>query len=251
MRNMKAGVQNRIHPERGATGFTKLDGTIKFYSFVKAIIRDHGARRVMDFGAGRGAFFSTESAWRRELQDLRQYGAQVWACDIKDAVTSHPCSDHQMVTTSGEKLPFDDEFFDLVVADFTFEHITDPSFTASELVRVLRTGGMICARTPNRYGYVKIFTQLVPNSMHARFLRLIQPDRRAEDVFPTAYKLNSVRQVERYFQNCSIYWYRDSAEPAYFFGNSILYRFCLLIHKFIPDVMATSICFFIRKGVES
>jgi SAM-dependent methyltransferase len=244
---MKAGFESRIHREKAIAGFTKLDGTVRFYSFVKAIMRDRGLRRVMDFGAGRGGFASTESPWRRELQDLRQYGAEVWACDIDEAVKRHPCSDHQIVIEPSQPLPFDSGSFDLIVSDFTFEHIEDSQSVASELLRVLRPGGVLCARTPNKYGYVKMASQLVPNSLHSRFLKRIQPDRLAEDIFPTVYKLNSVTDVRKNFRGCQLYWYRDSGEPAYYFGSSLLYRIGLLLHKLLPEVAATTICFFIVK----
>lgn len=237
----------RIHPEMSVAGFTKLDGTVTFYSFVKAVMADLEARRVMDFGAGRGAFADTASRWRRELQDLRQYGAEVWACDVDPVVKTHPCSDYQVVIEPGGPLPFEDEFFDMIVSDVTFEHIADPGASAQELLRVLRPGGVICARTPNKFGYAKILTQIVPNRLHVKFLRAIQPGRKAEDVFPTVYKLNSVRAVKRHFPGCDVYWYRDSAEPAYYFGSPLLYRLGLGIHKLLPDVLATSICFFIVK----
>lgn len=244
---MKAGFESRIHPERGIAGFTKLDGTVRFYSFVKALMRDRGHRRVMDFGAGRGAFASTESQWRRELQDLRQYGAEVWACDIDEAVKKHPCSDHQIVIRPSQQLPFESNSFDLIVSDFTFEHIENSHAVADELLRVLCPGGVICARTPNKYGYVKMVSQLVPNSLHSLFLRRIQPDRLPEDIFPTVYRLNCVADVRKNFRGCQIYWYRDSGEPAYYFGSSLFYRLGLLIHKLLPEVAATTICFFIVK----
>jgi len=78
-------------------------------------------------------------------------------------------------------------------------------------------------------------------------LRRIQPDREAEDIFPTVYKLNSESQVKRCFSNCDVYSYFDSAEPAYHFGSRILYVLFAVWHKNMPEILATSICFFIRK----
>ena len=127
------------------------------------------------------------------------------------------------------------------------EHIADPEFVASELLRILRPGGYICARTANRFGYVKLIAQIIPNSLHVAFLRRIQPGRQSEDVFPTVYKLNSKSQVKNFFRNCDVYSYFDSAEPAYHFGSRILYAIFAVWHKIMPEVLATSVCFFIRK----
>jgi SAM-dependent methyltransferase len=48
------------------------------------------------------------------------------------------------------------------VSDFTFEHIVDPAQAARELDRVLKHGGWLCARTPNRYGYIALANRFVP-----------------------------------------------------------------------------------------
>ena len=70
---------NSIHPETLIDGFTKLDGTITFYSFVKAAMLQLDAKNILDFGAGKGSFWESNtkkngSLWRRHLQDLRFNG---------------------------------------------------------------------------------------------------------------------------------------------------------------------------------
>lgn len=244
--------RERIHPEYRLDGFTKLDGTITFYSCVRGLMLRTESKQVLDFGAGRGQFWTTElapggSLFRRSLHDMRFNGATVTACDIDSAVLTHPCSHQQIVIQPGQPLPFDTGQFDVIVSDFTFEHIADPAPVCRELLRVLRPGGYVCARTPNKYGYVKIFSQLVPNRLHTRYLRRIQPDRQPEDVFPTTYKLNSLKEVKRYFPGCEVVQFFHSGEPAYFFGSSLLYRVLLLVHALLPSRLATSVCFFIRK----
>jgi SAM-dependent methyltransferase len=241
---------DKIHPERRVSGFTKNDGTVIFFSFVKSIIRDLDARRVMDFGAGRGVdFLEVKRSWLTDLRDLREYGSIVYACDIDPIVLSHPASHHQAVIERSGGLPFEDDFFDVIVSDVTFEHVENPEAVARELLRVLRPGGYICARTPNKLGYAQIATRLVPNRLHVAALRYIQPDRKGgpRDVFPTKFRMNSVRQIKKLFAGCPVAWYRNSGEPAYYFGNQILYRLLLAVHKLLPDRFATSICFFIRK----
>jgi ubiquinone/menaquinone biosynthesis C-methylase UbiE len=51
----------------------------------------------------------------------------------------------------------------LIISDFTFEHIRDPSHTANELNRILIPGGWMGA-TPNKYGYVAL-SNSCPNSI--------------------------------------------------------------------------------------
>jgi SAM-dependent methyltransferase len=247
-----ADFTRRIHPEKGLDSSSKLDGTVRFYSFVRAAMLRTEARQVLDFGAGRGAFWSLNdgehgSLLHRHLQDLRFGGAEVTAADIDPVVLTHPCSNRQVVLRPGEPLQFADESFDVIVSDVTFEHVEEPALVARELLRVLRPGGYICARTPNKWGYVKFITSLIPNRAHVALLKFIQPDRRAEDVFPTKYRLNSVSEIRRHFAGCEVFHYFDSAEPSYYFGNEIVYRLMLAVHRVMPDFMATSLCVFIRK----
>jgi len=236
-----------IHPERHIDGFSKLSGTVTFYSFVRAIALKHGAKNILDYGAGRGETFESPEALNTHLRDLRFNGAQVCACDIDSAVKSHPRSHEQVVISPDRPLPFPDGAFDLIVSDMTFEHITDPQFVASELLRVLRPGGYICARTPNKYGYVALITRLIPNSRHVGLLRHVQPDRKAEDVFPTVYRMNTPGQVRRLFKSCEVYCFTLSAEPSYFFGSAFVYRTMLVLHRFLPWFLDTTLCLFIRK----
>ena len=45
----------RLHPESALGGYTAYDGTIEFYGRIKALITPE--MRVVDFGAGRGAWY--------------------------------------------------------------------------------------------------------------------------------------------------------------------------------------------------
>ena len=243
---------NRFHPELAVDNFSRLDGTIIFFSFVKAAIKRTGAQRVMDFGSGRGQIFhdagrTDASLFKLELMDLRTENSEVWACDIDPVVHSHPASHHQVQIGSDGILPFEDSFFDVICTDVTFEHVANPEIVAAELIRVVRPGGYICARTPNKYGYVTLAARIVPNRHHVAALKKIAPVKEAQDVFPTLFKMNTVRDIKRLFAGCDVFWYRDSAGPSYYFNNSLLYRLFLGLHKILPNILATSLCVFIRK----
>lgn len=189
---------NKRHPEMAIDGFTVGDGTVMFFSFVQSCCLKTNAQEVLDYGAGRGMFWSEDkSEYRRRLRDLRNTGARVTACDIDNAVLSHPCSDHQVLIEPKTTLPFEDGRFDVIVSENTFEHIEDAEHAASELYRVLKPGGYLCARTPNGTGYLRLLSSMVPNRLHTRVLSSVQPDRKAEDVFPTVYKMNTPSQIDR------------------------------------------------------
>ena len=242
-------VEARVHPEYAVDSFTKMDGGIRFYGFVNAVILKAGPKpRVLDFGAGRGTFHDNRrSIFARHLQDLRQTGAEVWAADVDPVVESHPCSDHQVHFDPNKPLPFEDGQFDVIVSDMVFEHILDPAAMTAELRRILKPGGWICARTPNKWGYLTMCSRMVPNALHDRLLRYIQPFRKAEDVFPTVYRLNSPRDLKRHFPEDQVSWYYDIAEPAYHFNRRLVYRMFLLMHRLLPPKFAVCVCLFVQK----
>jgi len=241
---------SKVHREYNVGRFTRHDGTIRFFNFVHALIDQvDNTAKVLDFGAGCGSFDTVgTSMYRRKMQDLRTTGAEVWAADVDRVVEKHPCSNHQVVLDEGAPLPFDDETFDMVVSDFTFEHIIDPETTAHELLRVLKPNGWICARTPSKWGYVAIASRMIPNSLHARMLRSIQPNRPVDDIFPTVYRLNTPKDIRRYFSKCEVSWYHHSADPSYYFGSGFMYRSLLLLHRLLPPRLSSSVCFFIQKS---
>ena len=69
----------------------------------------------------------------------------------------------------------------------------------AEIERILKPGGWFCARTPNKWGYISLGANLIPNSLHVRFLKFLQPDRQEEDVFPTRYRMNTIAALKTHF----------------------------------------------------
>jgi SAM-dependent methyltransferase len=213
------------YPEIGAGGFTRLDGTVQFFVRVNALLRQD--MTVLDFGAGRGAPASADATWRRSLANLKGKVATVIGADRDSAVLENPTIDRAVVL-EGDILPFDDESIDLVVADHVFEHLSDPTTTASELRRVLKPGGWLCARTPYGYSLMVLASSLIPNRLHAKTVMQVQPGsfREERDVFPTIYKLNTFGSLRRHFPTEA--WrhhsYTWSPEPSYHFGKAGILR---------------------------
>jgi SAM-dependent methyltransferase len=235
-------------PEIGVGGFSSLDGTVEFYTRVNALL--HPSMTVLNFGAGRGAELLDETCTlRQQLRMLKGKVARVVACDIDKVVLENQGADETTVIDPAKPLPYPDETFDIIVADFVFEHVTAPGLVAAELRRILKPGGWICARTPNKYCVVSLCTRMIPNSFHRRLLRWVQPERKAVDVFPTVFKLNSKSDLAKWFHH-DIYdnfTYRYEGEPAYFFNRGAILAMFLLLNRVLPSVMKTSLHVFLRK----
>lgn len=241
-------VSSRFYPETAAGGYSRVDGSVEFYTRIRALLEPH--MEVLDFGAGRGwAVVDDPNPTRSRLANLRGACAKVVGVDIDPVVRDNPGLDEAVVIEPGDRLPFADQSFDLVVSDHVFEHLDDPAAVAVELDRVLRPGGWICARTPNRDGYIAWGARLVPNGLHSRALRRLQPGRHSVDVFPTRYRLNTRAALAYHFPSDR---YRHSTygfntEPAYTGGWSPLWVLLWAWLRVAPEALSATWFVFLQK----
>jgi len=243
-------VLRSLYPEVLAGGFSRSDGTVEFWSRVQALVQADDA--VLDLGAGRGRGPAEDGvAWRRDLQSLRGRAGHVIGLDVDPAVHENPSLDEAFVYDGRGAFPLDDASIDLVVSDFTFEHLDEPSCTAAEIDRVLRPGGWLCARTPNRWGYIGIGGRVVPNLLHRRVLPWLQPTstRRDEDVFPTRYRLNTKAALVAAFppSGWDHHTYVQHPEPLYFGRSPLLWRTVRRVGPLLPDGVGPVLLVFVRR----
>lgn len=238
----------RLQPELAIGGYSAHDGTVEFYSRVSLLTTAQS--RVLDLGAGRGAWFEDDtSTFRRQTRLLRGKVAEVIGCDVDPVVEENQAIDKAHIIVPGQPLPIDNESIDVVVSDYVFEHVEDPLSLGKELYRVLKPGGWVCARTPTKYNYVSVAARLVSNLRHASVLKLAQPGRKAEDVFPTVYRLNTKRDISQAFPTSHFedYSYVYCFEPQYHFGNAFVYRALCLLHRLLPNTVHGNLYIFLRK----
>ena len=96
-----------------------------YYNIQQELLRDNSHGLVLDCGCG-----------------LKQnYHPNVVYCDIAD----YPTTD---VRGTAEKLPFKDNAFDAVISIALLEHVKNPFKCASEILRVLRPGGILHIDVP-------------------------------------------------------------------------------------------------------
>jgi SAM-dependent methyltransferase len=241
------GLLRRFYPEANIGGFSHVDGTISFYTQIAAVLKP--TDRVLDFGAGRGEpLLDDENSYRRGLSNLQGRCAHVEGCDVDPVVLTNPFLDHAEVIEPGKPLPYPDDNFDIVFARSVFEHIDDSEWLARELLRIVKPGGLIAASTPNKFGYFAVAARMVPNRLHAGALSKVQPGRKAEDVFPTRYRLNSAALLRKAFgERALVYVSYMSSEPGYHFGSPLVYRAVKWLNKHLPNSLQPVILVYIRK----
>lgn len=236
-----------FYPEAAVGGYPHVDGEIEFYLRVGALVGPDS--RVLDLGAGRGQW-AVEPAprTRRDVRHLKGRVAEVVGCDVDPAVLENPALDHAVVSPAGAPLPFEDDSFDLVIADYVLEHVAaeDVDGFVSEILRVLKPGGWFAARTPNKWGLIGLGARSVPNSLHTRVLSRIQPDRKEVDVFPTRYAMNTRPALRRLFAGNEVYVYGHEAVPTYFERYRWTWHAASAFGRLTPRRLASTLLVFVR-----
>lgn len=237
-----------LHPESRIAGFARNDHRVVFFNQINALIRED--MTVLDFGAGRGKWADVERGYKLELTTLKGKCREVIGVDIDDAVLTNPLVDRGYVVAPAARLPIEDDSIDLIISWAVLEHVEDPDFVAAELTRVLRPGGWFCAVTPSRWSYFAIGARFVPNKYHAKVLaRITRSSREDADVFPTVYKMNTIRALTRYFPGNAFenFSYYHNGPPSYHGNKLLIAQLWRLWMWLLPKVCSQQIHVFFRK----
>ena len=119
--------------------------------------------RVLDVGCGEGRFAA----------ELARVGAEVVGIDVaaeplRRARERHPELDLRLMPAAGA-WPLPDASFDAVWAGEVIEHVADTAGWLSELRRVLRSGGLLLASTPDHGRLQMLRWALAPRAFEAHF----------------------------------------------------------------------------------
>ena len=250
MPNREREWKEAHYPESRFGGFTDVDGTVSFYVRVQALLRPDSV--VVDVGCGRGAWIEDPVAVRRDLRWMKGKCAHVIGMDVSGAGSGNPSLD-EFRPLEGERWPLDGASVDLVLADHVLEHVAAPDLFFSECRRVLRPGGNLCVRTPNRWSYIALASRLIPNTRHAGVLARVQQGRHSQDVFPTVYRCNSARALRRVLARFGFEGVvrAREAEPSYLAFSRIAYALGVVHQRLAPAPVRPSLFVFARKAGES
>jgi SAM-dependent methyltransferase len=235
-----------FYPEARFGKFTDVDGTINFFTRVNGLLEPHYI--VLDVGCGKSTIQREGTPIRKSLRTIRGKVAKVIGIDVDKNAQGNPFIDEFRLIES-QSWPIDDESIDLVVSDSVLEHVEIPNLFFSEAQRVLRSGGYLCLRTPNRWSYFGLLASVIPNKYHSKTLNLAGIRREDGDVFPTLYRCNSIRKIRKLMKEhgfgCVVYGHEG--EPS--FLEFSITAFCLgvLYQKIAPSFLRTSIHAFGRR----
>ena len=150
----------------------------------------HGGR-WLDIGCGHDFLPEWMSPRDRQLEVARW---NVVGIDMDArALARHPALTHRFVG-NGEQMPFAPNVFDLITANMVVEHVAEPARLFAEIGRILAPGGQVIVHTPNAHGYTTALTRLLPERALSPLAGALLK-RKAEDVYPTYYRANSVADL--------------------------------------------------------
>ncbi len=236
----------RFYPESRFGDFSDVNGTIRFYTRVRALLESHFS--VLDIGCGRGSHAEETTSFAKLLRVYKGQAKHVLGIDLDPIGETNPTLD-EFRLIEGPQWPVADGSIDLAFSDWTLEHVEDPEAFLRECHRVLKPGGFLCLRTANRLGYVVALSSLIPNHIHAKILNKVQPNREDQDVFPTVYRCNTVGKLRHAltglgFDACV---YGHNPEPAYLGFSLPSYALGVLYQRLVPRLWGTTLFAYAQK----
>ncbi len=142
---------------------------------------------MLDAGAGRGIL---------PEMNFKGLAKEVHGVDPVEEVKTNPFLDKGYVGLADDMPFFEDNKFDLIVSDNVLEHVDNPDKFFAEISRVMKSGGIFIAKTPNKYHYMPLFATITPLWFHKFYNKLKGRD--YEDTFPTRYKANTKKDQTHY-----------------------------------------------------
>lgn len=168
---------------------------------------------TLDLGAGSGL------GWRYNFKNLCK---RVIGIDINPDVANNPNLDEAIISDFF-KNNFEDNSFDIVIANNVVEHIKEPYDFLVEVKRILKRNGVFYFRTLNKYHYAGLISWLTPYGFHIYYNRLL--GKKEDDILPTYYKMSSVKDIDRLSKTINFKYEIKMFEgyPGYLMINPIFF----------------------------
>ena len=122
----------------------RMDLTIQLVREAVGMVK--GIPQILDLGCGEGHI--TEKI-RQEIPAAEYTGLDYSISAIAYAHSHFPQIDFSV--GDAYQSPYSDSFFDVIVCNNLWEHVSDPLFLLSKIEKMLKPGGSLIISTPSRY----------------------------------------------------------------------------------------------------
>ncbi len=196
--NVRERAIEFFYPGLESLGVSLYDSSVTFYSHVDNLLPTGST--MLDYGAGRGCEFETQEPSHHSFIWPSHKLVRRIGCDVDPIVFENRIvhEAHLLEASDNFRIPLPDESCDCVLLDWVVEHLPNPIASFTDIHRVLKPGGSICIRTSNWFHYSYLLASLVDGTKLERaILKIAQPNRLQEDIFPKLYRANSRRKLRR------------------------------------------------------
>ncbi len=192
-------VNRKLYPEKSFGGYSHRDGGARFYLRVRALLESSASRLVLDYGCGLAEHRKLAPPAIADLYLLRGRATRVIGIDVDPGAGQNDGIDEFRLITEA-RLPVETASIDLCVSDWVLEHVADVANFYNECARVLKPGGYLCIRTPNRFHYASLGASLIPSRLHRAVRGMLGHPHDEDDVFPTYYRSNTTSACRRWLR---------------------------------------------------
>ncbi len=190
-----------------------------------------GQTKILDIGCGHNDFLKPVYS-----KTPHTYGIDPDASALqKNRIIKHKFTGH------AEKIPVENNLFDLVVSAWVLEHLENPQRVFREIHRVLKPGGHVIFLTPNVWNYNVWIIRSIPNRFHHFFTRRLY-DRKEGDTYPVQYRINSVKKCTEILTPIGLKK-TDlvlNGDPSYISFNKPLFKFACILEAFFEKYMSSA-----------
>lgn len=191
-----------------------------FFDEIKRRLPEAG--KLLDLGCGANI----------HLGHLRMPANEVWGVDFQAHSQLRDPAWFRLLGPAGE-IPFPNGTFDVVACNMVLEHVADPRAFFAEVARVLKPGGHFVALSISGIHYVTWIRRAFDLAPHWLVQRLVRKlyGRDDEDTFPTRYRANTKRQLERAgrARGFELVRMRHHACAGYFEFSWVLWRLSIVV----------------------
>ena len=197
---------------------------------LEAMVRSHvtARSRILDLGCGRGGV--VELLWR-EVELAAGLDPD------SPSLSEHRAQGMPVVRGVGERMPFVDESFDLIVCLWVLEHLKDPVEAFREVRRVLRPRGHFVFVTPNMRNPLMVANR-IGKALPSLQRRLVPRfyGREDADTFPVQYRANTVEAIREHAEaaGMQVYDLRVVPDPTYLAMNSLMFQASVMSERLLP-----------------
>lgn len=180
------------------------DNKTGLYNFIseKLVIKD--SDKILELGCGNGEL------WKNIINTKGNIKANITLSDISEGMIKKAQQNLKEVTTNNldfktfdvHDIPFENDTFDIVIADHILYHASNIELAIAEIKRVLKPNGKLYASTIGK-GHMRELIDLVKIY---RLPIIFEPDTVA-DTFGLE---NGHRLLQEHFKNVELFFYKDS-----------------------------------------